>query len=95
MVPNVYGMSQFSEGGIFTTKPYISGSNYIKKMSNYKSEGWGLTWDSHFWTFIDDYKNKFKGQYRLTMILRNLEKMDDHTKITHRRNANEFISKLT
>ena len=28
MVPNVYGMSQFADGGGFTTKPYICGSNY-------------------------------------------------------------------
>ena len=95
MVPNVYGMSQFSDGGLFTTKPYISGSNYIRKMSNYKSEDWCSTWDSLFWTFIDDYKNKFKDQYRLSMILRNLEKMDPNKKMNHRRNANKFMSKLT
>ena len=94
MVPNVYGMSQFSDGGLFTTKPYISGSNYIRKMSNYKSEDWCSTWDSLFWTFIDDYKNKFKDQYRLSMILRNLEKMDPNKKMSHRRNANAFMSKL-
>lgn len=35
MVPNVYGMSSFSDGGKMSTKPYISGSNYIKKMSDY------------------------------------------------------------
>ena len=52
MVPNVYGMSQFSDGGLFTTKPYISGSNYIRKMSNYKSEDWCSTWDSLFWTCL-------------------------------------------
>ena len=95
MVPNVYGMSQFSDGGLFTTKPYISGSNYIRKMSNYKSEDWCSTWDSLFWTFIDDNKNKFKDQYRLSMILRNLGKMDHNKKMNHRRNANEFMSKLT
>jgi len=94
MVPNVYGMSQFSDGGLFTTKPYISGSNYIRKMSNYKSEDWCSTWDSLFWTFIDDYKNKFKDQYRLSMILRNLERMDPNKKMNHRRNANAFMSKL-
>ena len=54
----VYGMTQFSDGGVFTTKPYISGANYIRKMSNYKSEDWCTTWDSLFLTFIDDYKNK-------------------------------------
>ncbi|WP_269625208.1 cryptochrome/photolyase family protein [Prochlorococcus marinus] len=95
MVPNVYGMSQFSDGGLFTTKPYISGSNYVLKMSNYKSEDWCSIWDSLFWTFIDDYKNKFKGQYRLSMILRNLEKMDPNKKMNHRRNAYDFMSKLT
>ena len=34
MVPNVYGMSQFADGGLMSTKPYISGSNYIYKMSD-------------------------------------------------------------
>ena len=94
MVPNVYGMSQFSNGGLFTTKPYISGSNYIRKMSNYKSDKWCVTWDSLFWTFIDDYKNKLKSQYRLSMVLRNLKKMDINKKNTYRDNANKFISKL-
>ncbi len=32
MVPNVYGMSQFADGGLMATKPYISGSNYLMKM---------------------------------------------------------------
>ncbi len=94
MVPNVYGMSQFSNGGLFTTKPYISGSNYIKKMSDYKSGDWSEIWDSLFWTFIDDYKYIFKNQYRLSMILRNLEKMDVNKKINHRRVATEFLSTL-
>ena len=32
MVPNVYGMSQFADGGLMCTKPHISGSNYLVKM---------------------------------------------------------------
>ena len=36
MVPNVYGMSQFADGGLMSTKPYISSSNYVYKMSDYK-----------------------------------------------------------
>ena len=63
-------------------------------MSNYKSEDWCTIWDSLFWTFIDDYKIKFKEQYRLSMILRNLEKMDPNKKMNHRHNANNFMSKL-
>ena len=35
MGPNVYGMALFSDGGIFATKPYICGSNYLRKMGGY------------------------------------------------------------
>ena len=48
MVPNVYGMSQFADGGLFSTKPYISSSNYIIKMSNYKKGEWSSIWDGLF-----------------------------------------------
>ena len=36
MVPNTYGMTQFSDGGLMMTKPYISGSNYLLKMGDWK-----------------------------------------------------------
>ena len=35
MIPNVYGMATYSDGGLMSTKPYTCGSNYILKMSNY------------------------------------------------------------
>ena len=38
MVPNVYGMGTYADGGIFSTKPYICGSSYMLRMSNYKKE---------------------------------------------------------
>ena len=95
MVPNVYGMSQFSNGGLFTTKPYISGSNYIKKMSNYSSDEWGDIWDGLFWTFIDDYKNTLNKQHRFSMILRTFEKMDGDKKNKHRENAIAFLFKIS
>ncbi|MEL6803708.1 MAG: cryptochrome/photolyase family protein, partial [Bacteroidota bacterium] len=52
MVPNVYGMSQFSDGGSFATKPYISGSNYLKKMSDFPSGDWEHIWTALYWQFI-------------------------------------------
>ncbi len=56
MVPNVYSMSQYADGGLITTKPYFSGANYILKMSNYKRGEWCDIWDGLFWRFV--YKNK-------------------------------------
>ena len=43
MTPNVFGMGTFADGGIFATKPYICGSNYFLKMSDYK-KGNGVMW---------------------------------------------------
>ena len=94
MVPNVYGMSQFSDGGIFSTKPYISSSNYVKKMSDYKSGPWCSIWDGLFWKFIKDNETYFRKQYRLAMLTRNLDKMSNEKLNCHLRIAEEFISNL-
>ena len=69
MVPNIYGMSQFADGGLMSTKPYISGSNYILKMSNYKKEDWTKTWDALYWNFINDNRDFFKRNPRMSMMV--------------------------
>jgi len=94
MVPNVYGMSQFSDGGIFSTKPYISSSNYVKKMSDYKSGNWCLIWDGLFWKFIKDNESFFRKQYRLAMLTRNLDKMTEEKLNSHLKIAGEYIRNL-
>ena len=69
MVPNVYGMSQFADGGIFATKPYISGSNYIIKMSDYKKGAWSEDWDKKFWQFLEKHEVFFMKNIRMRMLL--------------------------
>ena len=75
MVTNVYGMSQFADGGLMATKPYISGSNYLMKMSNYKKGAWQATWDGLFWTFMDKHRDFFLSNPRLGMLVRMFDKM--------------------
>ncbi len=95
MVPNVYGMSLYAENSI-TTKPYISGSNYICKMSDYKkSEDWTEIWDGLYWRFIDKHKDFFKSNPRLSMMPRMLEKMDEERKTRLLKTANEFLEDFT
>ena len=91
MVPNVYGMSQFSDGGLFATKPYISSSNYIKKMSNYKNGPWCETWDGLYWNFISNESNFFSSNPRLSMMIRIYDKMGDDKKNLHKKNAKIFL----
>lgn len=68
MVPNVYGMSQFADGGSFATKPYISGSNYLKKMSDFQSGEWEQVWTALYWQFIADNRKLFRENHRLAMM---------------------------
>ena len=75
MVPNVYGMSQFSDGGIMASKPYISSSNYIIKMSNYKKGEWQSKWDGLFWRFMNLHRDFFLSNPRLGMLIRIFDKM--------------------
>ncbi|MFK8046695.1 MAG: cryptochrome/photolyase family protein, partial [Crocinitomicaceae bacterium] len=94
MVPNIYGMSQFSDGGTFATKPYVGGSNYIKKMSNYKSGDWDAVWDGLFWTFIHKHQEFFKSNPRTSMIFHNYKRQSDEKKAAHHENAAKFIAKI-
>ncbi len=87
MVPNVYGMSQYSDGGGITTKPYVSSSNYIRRMSDYHKGEWSIVWDSLFWSFIQENKNKIAKIPRMKVILHNLkrktqEEIGDYIKVT-------------
>lgn len=94
MVPNVYGMSSFSDGGKMSTKPYISGSNYIKKMSDFPDGDWTGKWDALFWNFIHDHKDFFAKNPRLSMMLRTLDKMPEEKRQQHLKTAKKFIGNL-
>lgn len=69
MIPNIYGMSQYADGGKIVTKPYFSSSNYVLKMSDYKKGEWCKTWDNKFWKFM--YKNEkfLSTNPRLKMLI--------------------------
>ena len=94
MVPNVYGMSQFADGGLFATKPYISGSNYIMKMSNYPKGDWNAVWDGLFWRFINVNREFFSKNPRLNMMVRTLEKMNPDRKERLLEKAESFLDNL-
>lgn len=94
MVPNVYGMSQFADGGMFTTKPYLSGSNYIRKMSDYPKGDWCATWDALYWRFIAVHGARFRTNPRMTMVLRLWEKMDADKRNAHLNRAEAFLERL-
>ena len=93
MVPNVYGMSQHADGGRMTTKPYISGSSYVLKMSDFKKGPWCAIWDALYWRFVDRHADFFAANPRMAMMVKMKDKlgdkMDEHHKV-----ADAFLARL-
>jgi deoxyribodipyrimidine photolyase-related protein len=89
-ITNTRGMSQFADGGIVGTKPYISSANYIHKMGEYCSNcqydrklKYGKNacpFNSLYWDFYDRHSDKLRGNHRVSMMYRLLDKMDEAEK---------------
>ncbi len=94
MVPNVYGMTQFADGGLMTTKPYISGSNYLMKMSDYEKGDWQPIWDGLFWRFMHTHRKFFLQNPRLGMLVGTFDKMSQEKQQQHLSNADHFLAML-
>ena len=95
MVPNVYGMGLFSDGGIFATKPYICGSSYFMKMMDFKKGEWCNTMDGLYWRFIDRNRKFFLKNPRLSMMVRIFDKMKSDRKKLILSEADKFIKQNT
>lgn len=96
--PNVVGMALYADGGLVATKPYAAGGAYVNRQSNYCS---GCAFNPRkrtgddacplstlYWDFLIRNRDKFSGNHRMGMMLKNVERMDANTieAITERAN---------
>ncbi|MEQ8238058.1 MAG: cryptochrome/photolyase family protein [Cyclobacteriaceae bacterium] len=103
-LPNTRGMSQFADGGVVATKPYISSANYINKMSNYckgchydykeKITENACPFNSLYWNFLDRHAEKLSKNGRMNMMYANLNKMDADTKAEIINKAESYLSDI-
>jgi deoxyribodipyrimidine photolyase-related protein len=95
MGPNVFGMGIFSDGGLFATKPYICGSNYILKMSDYGKGDWCTTVDGLYWRFIDRHRGFFASNPRLALMPKALDRLDSGRRESIFAAAEAFLKRFT
>jgi deoxyribodipyrimidine photolyase-related protein len=86
-------MSQHADGGLMTTKPYISGSAYILKMSDYPKGEWCKIWDALYWRFIHREQEFFSGNPRMRVMVGQLNRMGQKID-EHRHVAERFLERL-
>jgi deoxyribodipyrimidine photolyase-related protein len=95
MGPNVYGMALFSDGGIFATKPYFCGSNYLRKMGGYPKGEWCDAVDGLYWQFIRKHEQYFLKNPRLSMMARLSQKITKERWLVLDKAADALKLKLT
>jgi deoxyribodipyrimidine photolyase-related protein len=95
MTPNVFGMALFSDGGVFATKPYICGSNYLLKMGDFERGGWCDVLDGLYWRFIERHRGFFAANPRLSMMPRAFDRLDASRKAHILAAAEEFLEEHT
>jgi deoxyribodipyrimidine photolyase-related protein len=103
-LPNTRGMSQYADGGILATKPYVSSGNYINKMSNYcgkchynvklKTEDKACPFNALYWNFLDDKKEFFQGNQRMAMMLNLLNKIKPEELYQIKQKAQDIITNI-
>jgi deoxyribodipyrimidine photolyase-related protein len=87
VTPNVVGMGMHADGGTMATKPYISSAAYINRMSDYcrgcrydpgeRTGERACPFNYLYWTFLKRFAGELKGNPRMMMMLKNLEKIDE------------------
>jgi deoxyribodipyrimidine photolyase-related protein len=100
-LPNTRGMSQFADGGLIATKPYVSSGSYINKMSNYCSsckykvkERLGenaCPFNSLYWNFLDDKRPQLSKNFRMKMMYSVLNKFSPDELIAMKLRASQII----
>ncbi len=81
-LPNTLGMSQYADGGVMASKPYVATGNYIKRMSNYCAQcpykpqravgEDACPYTTLYWDFLDRHKVSLANNPRMALQLRNL-----------------------
>jgi deoxyribodipyrimidine photolyase-related protein len=96
MIQNVYGMGSYADGGLTTTRTYISSGNYIMKMSDYKSGKWSEIWEALYYMFIREHIDKFEKIPRLgAIMIGNLKRKSKAEISEYEKVCGEFMAKNT
>ncbi|MFK7837656.1 MAG: cryptochrome/photolyase family protein [Sulfitobacter sp.] len=102
--PNTVGMSQFADGGIIASKPYVSSGAYINRMSDYckgcaykvsvKTGEGACPLNLLYWHFLDRHRDRFANNARMGNMYRTWDRMDAERRETVLRDADAWLVRL-
>ncbi len=99
-LPNTLGMSQYADGGLLATKPYVASGKYIQRMSNYCSScrynpanatgDDACPFTTLYWDFLIRHQSRFGKHPRVALQWRNLTRIDKHNRHLIQRQAEQI-----
>ena len=102
--PNTVGMSQFADGGVVASKPYVSSGAYIDRMSDYcagcaydvkrKAGEGACPFNLLYWHFLDRHRERFAGNPRMRNTYRNWDRMDGARREMVLRDAEAWLRRM-
>ncbi len=102
--PNTIGMSQFADGGVIASKPYVSSGAYINRMSDYcrkcsysasaKTGDKACPFNLLYWDFLIRHRDRFANNPRMAQMYRTWDRMDDTRRDAVLRDAGRFLKRL-
>ena len=102
--PNTVGMSQFADGGIVGSKPYVSSGAYINRMSDYcKSCAYKVSqkvgeracpFNLLYWHFLARHRERFAGNPRMGNMYRTWDRMADDRRAQVISEAEDFLARM-
>ena len=103
--PNVVGMSQFADGGIVGSKPYVSSGAYIDRMSDYckschykvkeKTGETACPFNLLYWHFLIRHRHRFEGNPRMAQMYRTFDRMDKERRANVLADAEAFLERMS
>ncbi|MPS82130.1 MAG: cryptochrome/photolyase family protein [Achromobacter sp.] len=103
-LPNTVGMSQFADGGLLGTKPYVSSASYIDRMSDYcqacpydrkqRTGDRACPFNALYWDFFARHQPLLQDNRRLAMVYQQWRKMPEHVQTALRDQAALTLSRL-
>jgi len=104
-LPNTHGMAIFADGGVMASKPYAASGAYIDRMSDYcrgcrydvkqKTGDDACPFNYLYWNFLMKNAEKLRGNRRLAMPYRTLDRMDPDRKASIQRDSGRFLEELS
>ncbi|MEO0498308.1 MAG: cryptochrome/photolyase family protein, partial [Pseudomonadota bacterium] len=102
--PNTVGMSQFADGGIIASKPYVSSGAYINRMSDYcKTCAYGVSkktgegacpFNLLYWHFLHRHRERFSKNTRMSNMYRTWDRMAEDRRKTVIAEADAFLARM-